>query len=731
MKRPSRLILLPVTLAGLFLAASLPAADGTWTGANNANWGTPGSWSGSTIAENDVGTPTATAYFNNLDLTAARTVNLDAPRTIGNIVFEDTAPGTLFSYTISGSTLTLDTTTGTAPTITANSGTAASPHLISSIIAGSDGVTIAGSGVVRFTGANTFSGNITVNSGATLSVQSDTGFGNAANDINLNGGTLRTEFSGGNTTFGTGRDIFLGAAGGTINAGATSLVQTIAANISGTDATLTITGSGPITLTGTNTYTGGTILNGGRAIFNTSAIPTTGLITINQAATVVLTQGFGNPANLLVNTKLSTSSSGVIGVSGNSTSVEQFVGVTIDMSQYGSLFLGAHSESNFAGNITPAGNTYRLGGGTNNLRMGRENQLVDGGTARSLIVGNGVNGGTVIFNNGNTFSGGTTVNASGTAYLRHNTGLGSGNITVNTNGALRIDNNVTVANAIILAGDNTNGSVNVTGGANTLNGDITTTASSRIVTANTAGVSLAMGNISIGAGTLILTTGPTSGTAAGGNMSITGNITGAGAMTKNGTGTLNFNGTSSIAGLTTVSVGTVSGNATFGQLSVTGGRLAPGNSIGTMNAGNTSFGATSTLAVEFGSSGGTPVADLLNVTGSVTLTAGANLELTLFSGLSNPQVNDIFFLVTNDGVDTVNGVFTKLNGTNTTLAQGSNFQFGDIGFQISYTGNYETGQTFTGGNDIALRVVSVVPEPESGALLMAVLGGLILLRRRR
>ena len=52
-----------------------------------------------------------------------------------------------------------------------------------------------------------------------------------------------------------------------------------------------------------------------------------------------------------------------------------------------------------------------------------------------------------------------------------------------------------------------------------------------------------------------------------------------------------------------------------------------------------------------------------------------------------------------------------------------------LGFdwQISYTGN-STGNTFTGGNDIALMAVAI---PEPRAALLGGLGLLALLRRRR
>jgi|GEM_PF-5182835 len=126
------------TTALLVCAGSQPraqAADGTWiqTGAGPFDWGIAGNWSGSTIADG----ADFTAFFTP-NITAAQTVNLAAPQTIGNITFTDSTTSSN-DLTISGANiLTLDRTDATKPTI--NVTQAGRILIIDSVIAGSDGL---------------------------------------------------------------------------------------------------------------------------------------------------------------------------------------------------------------------------------------------------------------------------------------------------------------------------------------------------------------------------------------------------------------------------------------------------------------------------------------------------------------------------------------------------------------------------------------------------------------
>ncbi|CAN5735429.1 hypothetical protein BH09VER1_BH09VER1_39780 [soil metagenome] len=214
-------------------------------------------------------------------------------------------------------------------------------------------------------------------------------------------------------------------------------------------------------------------------------------------------------------------------------------------------------------------------------------------------------------------------------------------------------------------------------------------------------------------------------------------------LTKAGSHTLTLTGTNTYTGTTTVTAGTLiingaisgssavtvgsagrlGGTGSLGSISVSGTIGAGDGGIGTLSTNDLTFNSTGALENEFGRTGLTPASDLLSVTGSISLASGANLLLAL-SG-SNPVNGDIFFLVNNDLSDSITGVFTKLNGTNTTLNQGSIFSFNSQSFQISYAADLGTS-SLSGGNDIAIQVV---PEPAVCALIG--LSAMALLWRRR
>ncbi|MFA4943069.1 MAG: autotransporter-associated beta strand repeat-containing protein [Lentisphaeria bacterium] len=232
-----------------------------------------------------------------------------------------------------------------------------------------------------------------------------------------------------------------------------------------------------------------------------------------------------------------------------------------------------------------------------------------------------------------------------------------------------------------------------------------------------------------GAGTMVLSGENTyqgSTIVSAGTLAISaGNINSTSGITING-GELKYNSATALSKAITFTSGKLSGTGTIGTaLTVgAGATLSPGNSIGTQayTSGLTISGGT--LDIELGRDGTTPVSDLADVTGAVTLSTDPNLKLTLYSGLNNPVAGDIFYLISNDGTDAISGVFTKLDGTATTLSEGSEFAWNSQQWKITYLADYNTG--FTGGNDLA---ITVVPEPAALALLLV--GGVGLLRRRR
>jgi hypothetical protein len=180
-----------------------------------------------------------------------------------------------------------------------------------------------------------------------------------------------------------------------------------------------------------------------------------------------------------------------------------------------------------------------------------------------------------------------------------------------------------------------------------------------------------------------------------------------------------------VANGATLGPGSQGGGSTTGVLAVAG---TP--QIGTN--GTLQIGTGATLSIELGSTGfggtaGNPgLNDAVSVTGDVTIET-ATLAGSLLTGFVT-NVNDLFFLIINDGSDSVIGTFDGLpQGAMVTLDGPG----GSGNFQISYTGNFEAAiPTFTGGNDVVLRSLVTIPEPTSLALLSSGIGLLGCWRRR-
>ena len=121
-----------------------------WTGAANSNWdATTTNWSSLGAATTWINAPSpANASFG---ATGAGTVNLTQAINANNLTFN--AAG----YTLAGSTLTLGTN---APNLVVNANAT-----IASVLANSTGITLSGTGTLTLSGANTFAGNVAVNSG--------------------------------------------------------------------------------------------------------------------------------------------------------------------------------------------------------------------------------------------------------------------------------------------------------------------------------------------------------------------------------------------------------------------------------------------------------------------------------------------------------------------------------------------------------------------------------------
>ncbi|HEX2888801.1 autotransporter-associated beta strand repeat-containing protein, partial [Vineibacter terrae] len=561
------------------------------------------------------------AIFNG----TAGTVTLGGPMTAHNLTFG------VAGYTLAGSTLTL---TGTTPTISAAGTTA-----ISSVIAGSAGITKTGGGVLTLTGANTFTGDITV-SGGGLSLSGDAALGDAGNGISLANGTS------------------VGSTGALAGSRVVTIVSGRAVATSGA-LTARFTGDGGLQVSGTisnntNDYTGQTV-------FGQS------------------THGFTSVADLGVASSLGAPTDPTIGT----------ISVSAGGGLGGSLVYsgdGDSSNRNWRFNNTSSGGNTFQNAGTGTLRLTGD-ILAGGGFGLTLnfsaasadmellgvissavarnIAFTGNAGRTITLGDANTYTGPTTINTitvkAGTlANSGSNSSLGSGG-TINFG----------------------NGTLSYTGSGGVTDRTLTISGAGTIKNDGTGALSFS-GPTSFVAGGAADTL--TLGGSFTGSNTFSGVISGAGNLTMSGAGTWMVSGSNTFTGTTTVQSGTLTAGSstaigasnplvvnggtldlggfdiTAASLAGTGGTVALGNRTLTVNGAS---GATAFAGAITGNGGLTKLgASTLTLTGTstydgATTIGGGTLALD-FSAAGAPASNII------DGASTLNMQGGRLLVTGTT-----------------------------------------------------------------
>jgi fibronectin-binding autotransporter adhesin len=311
-------------------------SDGSWNVDASGLWDTDSNWAASTVANG----PNQTATFNN-DITGDRTVTLDSERYIGNIVFEDGNTGTAGGWTIAGNGNVLNVSLGSITVNALGTGKAAE---IGADIDGGNGLTKAGSGKLILSGANTYTGNTTINAG-TLAV------------------------SGGNNRLPTGTTVeFTGTATFEVDANNQILSEvTLVDGVTGT-----INGGGSLTLTGATFMVGG-------ASTTTAASQSLNLTGLNSF--------------------VYTNSSGTFAVGGNQTSGSGFSTGTVSLPNSTTILasqlrIGATSRGNITGTSTMGGDsgTLTLGNATlvksNSIQLGnnQSNGEISAGAANATLT---------------------------------------------------------------------------------------------------------------------------------------------------------------------------------------------------------------------------------------------------------------------------------------------------------------------------------------------------------
>ncbi len=465
-------------------------------------------------------------------------------------------------------------TSANGSTITAASGTilqadAGVSATIGVGIVGTGDVTKTDSGTVILTGTNTYTGTTAIGAGILqLGGGGTTGTIAAASVVTIGaGGTLNFNWSNGQTF-----SNLIGGTGNLIQSGASTLTLTGANTFSGTT---TIMPGGAIQLGngGTSGIVNGAILDNGQLFLNRSdsfilagAITGTGSLVQNGTGTVILTANSTYSGGTTINQgTLQVGNGGVIGMIGTDVNVAGGATLAFDRSDtvvFGNVISGA-------GGLTQAGNGTLSLSGTNTY-LGPTNI-----TAGILQLGNGGTTGAI---------------------------AASSTITIGLGGTLAFawSNTQTVANLI-----GGNGTVTQNGTGTTI-----------LTAANTYA-----GGTTINAGTLQLGNGGTSGSMPGNVLdngvlafersdavNYNSTISGTGALTQLGTGTLVLSGVNTYSGGTSALAGLlrIGNNSALGSgvLTINGGNIGDNGSGAALNNGlvvqsDFSFDVTSAQSLSF------------------------------------------------------------------------------------------------------------------------------------
>ena len=544
------------------------ASSARWTNDASSIWSAATNWLNGAVAN---GTD-ATADFSTIHISADRTVTLDSPRNIGNLIFGSTSGAqNWFLNSSGGSGLTLAVSSG-SPTITVTNNSAS----ISLSLAGTTGLTKSGAGTLVLSGANSYSGTTTVNAGA-MSVANTGGssaspfiIGNNANAVvNILPGA---NFSAYNLALGEGPT----AVGAVFQSGG-ALTQSEGANVADFRIGDATAAYGYYQLSGGTLNVNEIGAGGGNGGSATVGVMDVAGGTLNNAGWITIGRG-------------GTTSSGAVNVSGNTvvTLPGTVGGSHIALNWGGSP--GALSLMNiFNGGsvVGPVSTAYYLdlsvSGGAGSTGVVNLNS---GGTlAIGAVTASGAGATSLLNFNGGVLKA-TTANAS---FI---TSANIKGIYSYVNGATIDDggNNITVSQPLLAPTGYGVSSISLAnGGSNCIGAPLVAINGG----SGTGATALAQVNFSTGQITNLLITSAGSGyansdsltvtfTGGGGNGASAGTVSFApnvsGGLTKTGAGTLTLSGANTFTGKTTVSNGTLLLTGTLsGGAIVAGGATLMGN----------------------------------------------------------------------------------------------------------------------------------------------------------
>ncbi len=523
---------------------------------------------------------------------------------------------------------------------------------ITANLAGAVGATI--DSATTLSGNNSFTGNTTINPGATLSLANVNALAGSTLAIFSNSGSLQFSVNGTNTynlggLTGTGN---LSMGDNSLSIGANSQNTTYSAVLSGTGS-ITKVGNGTLTLSGNNTYSGGTTISGG-----TLEVSSTGQIS-HSASNLYAGFGSGDDATFTLNGGNVSGAAGFIGYgngsagtaninSGNWTSsLSMRVGYWGD----GTLNLTGGNISNANGMIGKYGNSTgvaNVSGGTwstsGDMYVGDENSstgtlnltggnvVVGGGGGNLTLAGEANATGTLNLGNGTTvgnLQAARVTAGNGTAIVNFNhsgnhsfSSIMEGNLTVNqigTGTTTLSGNNTYTGGTFITSGT-------LEGNTQSLQGAITTNAS---VVFNQTSNGTYSGALS-GSGEFAKT--------GAGTLTVSGNSSSFNGTAAINSGTVSLTGSMANAATTINSGATLSGTGTLGAVTInSGGTIAPGNSAGIITTGNMTWNGGGIYNWELASANGTAGTgwDLITSSGNLTINANAGDQFIINASTTN------------------------------------------------------------------------------------------------
>ena len=624
-------------------------------------------------------------------------------------------------------------------------------------ITGSGGITVTQGRVTLQSTTNNFTGPVVVNSGATLQLDVANGINELipnSSAVTVNG-SLNFASGGGTETIGSlaGSGTVSSVVGGNysfvIGGSDSTTFSGVINNGSGT-VSLTKSGVGTQTLSGTSSYSGGTVVSAGQLVGTTASLQ--GLITNN--ASVAFDQATtGNYASTMSGSgSLTKLGGGTVRITGSNSysGGTTITGGTVEISAGGSA----------------GGSAAGLGTGTVSIASGAQVTYYLSTTGSHTITNAfSLSGGTLYSEDGNnTFSGQVTL-ASGASTISSRYqdtitlagGLaGSGNVLFTQAGGLGD------GPTYVLSGTGANtGTVRVSGSSN---GRITKLQVANVDALQSATLDMAAGDVGdvvfTATGTKTYSLGGLRGArdlapsynsrSVGGNGQSTtysGVLAGSGGLTKVGGGRLTLAGANTFSGTTNVQAGdlaldgsivgslsvaslaSLSGTGTVGGNATISGTHSPGNSPGaqTFN-GNLTYEAGAVVNWELiANTTGTPGTNYDQIvvpTGNLTFSGSTTLALSFDSLASSVDWADPFW--------NVNRSWTVYD-----LSGGTTNSFSDLGLGGSLLDSLNQPLSPTGrgyfttslsGQDVMLNFVAV-PEP-STLVLLGIAAAFLAVRRR-